>query len=314
MGLIINEWVKIFKRKATIIMLGLLVLFVLGGAITLNIINKHDDAKLNPNWKTELKAENKQLEKDMKHVPGNSGKNYMKKSIAENNYRIEHNLPEDNHYTAWSFMDDMRNVISLVALFTIIIAAGIVANEFSWGTIKLLMIRPISRVKILLSKYVTVVGYALLNLVVLFVLSLIFGAIFFGFGETSPYLAYSDGHIVERNQVLHLIGSYGISSISMLMYTTMAFMISAAFRNSSLAIGVSIFLLLSGASITNLLAIKFDWAKYLLFANVDLSPYFDGNAMIDGMTLSFSIVMLLIYFIIFHVVAFLAFVKRDIAA
>lgn len=314
MGLIVNEWVKIFKRKATLIMLGLLVLMVLGGAITLNIINKHDDAKLNPNWKTELKAENKQTENDMKHVPGDTGKNYMKQSIAENNYRIEHNLPKDNHYTAWSFMDDMRNVIPLVALFTIIIAAGIVANEFSWGTIKLLMIRPISRVKILLSKYVTVIGYALLNLVVLFVLSLIFGAIFFGFGETSPYLAYSDGHIVERNQVLHLIGSYGISSVSMLMYTTMAFMISAAFRNSSLAIGVSIFLLLSGASITNLLAIKFDWAKYLLFANVDLTPYFDGNAMIDGMTLSFSLVMLLIYFIIFHVVAFLAFVKRDIAA
>ncbi|SFC94317.1 ABC-2 type transport system permease protein [Bacillus sp. OV322] len=312
MGLIINEWVKIFKRKATIIMLGLLVLLVLGGAITLNIFNK-DDAKPNSNWKTELKAENKQLEEDMKSVPGDSAKNYMKKSIAENDYRIEHNLPED-HYTVWSFMDDMQGVISLVALFTIIIAAGIVANEFSWGTIKLLMIRPISRVKILMSKYAAVIVYALLNLVVLFVLSLIFGAIFFGFGDTSPYLAYTDGHIVERNQIMHLIGAYGISSISMLMYTTMAFMISAAFRNSSLAIGVSIFLLLSGASITNLLAMKFDWAKYLLFANVDLTPYFDGNALIDGMTLSFSLVMLLIYFIIFHVVAFLTFVKRDIAA
>ncbi|MFD0048058.1 ABC transporter permease [Actinomycetes bacterium NPDC127524] len=312
MGLIINEWVKIFKRKATIIMLGLLVLLVLGGAITLNIFNK-DDAKPNSNWKTELKAENKQTEEDMKNVPGDSAKNYMKKSIAENDYRIEHNLPKDQ-YTVWSFMEDMQGVISLVALFTIIIAAGIVANEFSWGTIKLLMIRPISRVKILMSKYAAVIVYALLNLVVLFVLSLIFGAIFFGFGDTSPYLAYTDGHIVERNQVMHLIGAYGISSISMLMYTTMAFMISAAFRNSSLAIGVSIFLLLSGASITNLLAMKFDWAKYLLFANVDLTPYFDGNALIDGMTLSFSLVMLLIYFIIFHVVAFLTFVKRDIAA
>ena len=62
----------------------------------------------------------------------------------------------------------------------------------------------------------------------------------------------------------------------MIMLATMAFMISAVFRNSSLAIGLSIFLMFTGAELTGLLAMKFDWAKYVLFANTDLMQYFEG--------------------------------------
>ena len=56
----------------------------------------------------------------------------------------------------------------------------------------------------------------------------------------------------------------------------MAFMISAVFRNSSLAIGLSIFLMMTGGELTGMFAMKFQWAKYVLFANTDLMQYFDG--------------------------------------
>lgn len=95
---------------------------------------------------------------------------------------------------------------------------------------------------------------------------------------------------------------------------TMAFMISAVFRNSSLAVGISIFLLAMGGTVTNLLATKFDWVKYILFANTDLTQYFDGSPLVSDMTLGFSIVVLAVYFIVFHVLAFGAFTKRDIAS
>jgi ABC-2 type transport system permease protein len=59
---------------------------------------------------------------------------------------------------------------------------------------------------------------------------------------------------------------------------------------------------------------KFSWAKYILFANTDLIQYFEGTPMVEGMTLPFSIFMLLLYFALFQLLAFFVFQKRDVAA
>ncbi|MEK3799884.1 ABC transporter permease [Peribacillus sp. FSL H8-0477] len=304
MGLLANEWIKIFKRKATYILIGITLLLVLGTAIALYFFDKPDTNSENGAWKVTLTEENKNYADD----------EMMKPYIAENQYRIDHNLPPNATYNVWDFMTDAVSFISFVALFTIIIAAGIIANEFSWGTIKLLLIRPINRVKILLSKYITVLLFALFMISILFVSSFLFGSIFFGFEGTQPYLAYVNGEIVERNIIIQLLIEYGLESVGLLMFTTLAFMISAAFRNSSLAIGLAIFFLLSGNIITGIIGAYYDWAKYLIFANINLSQYINGSSLIDGMTMTFSVIMLAIYFFIFMVIAFVAFVKRDVSA
>ena len=66
------------------------------------------------------------------------------------------------------------------------------------------------------------------------------------------------------------------------MLATMAFMLSAVFRNSSLAVGFSIFLLVMGNTATVFLAAKFEWTKYILFANTDLSQYMNGTPLVEG--------------------------------
>ncbi len=50
--------------------------------------------------------------------------------------------------------------------------------------------------------------------------------------------------------VIYLINYYGLASIEMIMMATMAFMISSVFRNSSLAIGLSLFLMFMGGQLT----------------------------------------------------------------
>ena len=50
--------------------------------------------------------------------------------------------------------------------------------------------------------------------------------------------------------VIYLMIYYGLASIEMIMLATMAFMISSVFRNSSLAIGLSLFLMFTGAQFT----------------------------------------------------------------
>lgn len=57
----------------------------------------------------------------------------------------------------------------LNTIFTALVAADSVAGEFTWGTIKLLLIRPWSRSKILLSKYISMVLFSLFSTLLLIV-------------------------------------------------------------------------------------------------------------------------------------------------
>jgi ABC-2 type transport system permease protein len=152
-------------------------------------------------------------------------------------------------------------------------------------------------------------------LAIIFVFSAAAGALLFGLPDKTPtYLNYYNGVVSEQNMIVHLVLYYGMSSINMIMLATMAFMISSVFRNSSLAIGISLFLLFTGGQLTQLLALKFSWAKYILFANTNLMQYYEGTPMVQGMTLTFSISILLIYFLAFQFFAFYVFNKRDVAA
>ncbi|ASB90378.1 ABC transporter permease [Bacillus sonorensis] len=311
-NLIVNEWIKIFNRKGTYFMIGILLLSVIGLGILTKTIGETDQ---NADWKKELAQENADMKEQLKGVSNPALEKSYERSTAINEYRIKHDLPEDGKYSALSFISDASDVISFAGLFVITVAAGIVANEFSWGTVKLLVIRPISRFKILLAKYVTVLLFALALLFILFASAGITGLALFGAGDGSQvHLVYANGSVQEKSLLLHLAGSYLLNSISLLMMSTMAFMISAVFRNSSLAVGISIFLLAVGGTVTNLLAVKFDWVKYILFANTDLTQYFDGVPLVSGMTLGFSIAVLAVYFIVFQVLAFGVFTKRDIAS
>ncbi|MCY7968820.1 ABC transporter permease [Bacillus haynesii] len=311
-NLIVNEWIKIFNRKGTYFMIGILLLSAIGLGVLAKTIGETDQ---NPDWKKELMQENKDMKEQLKGVNNPALEKSYERSTAINEYRIKHDLPEDGDYSALSFISDASSIIPLAGLFVITVAAGIVANEFSWGTVKLLVIRPISRFKILLAKYFTVLLFALALLFILFACAGITGLALFGTGDGSQvHLAYTDGTVEEKSLLLHLAGSYLLNSISLLMMATMAFMISTVFRNSSLAVGISIFLLAMGGTVTNLLATKFEWVKYILFANTDLTQYFDGSPLVSDMTLGFSIVVLAVYFLVFHVLAFGVFTKRDIAS
>ncbi|RHW35677.1 ABC transporter permease [Neobacillus notoginsengisoli] len=316
-NLITNEFVKIFSRAGTYVMVGMIVILVMGMAGLAKYEEYDNPPKENPQWKTELQ---KQLVNDRAALDdfGMTNANlraFYEREIAIKEYRLKKDMAPPVGTHVWSFVNNSQNFISFVGLFTIVIAAGIVSSEFSWGTVKLLLIRPISRPKILLSKYLTVLLFGLGLLALLFVFSFLAGLILFGFSDSpSPHLVFSDGHVYERSMGLQLIAEYLLSSIDVLMVATMAFMISAVFRNSSLAIGISLFLLLTGGTLTMLLAGKFEWAKYFLFANTDLTVYLDGTPLISGMTLGFSITMLVIYFTLFQFFAFWVFSKRDVAA
>ncbi len=266
------------------------------------------------NWRETLEEENQELTKEMEDA-GEDGIFYDMNSniIAENNYYLENDIQPDG-YGAMQFVLENQLLLSLVSLLTIIIAAGIVANEFRWGTIKLLLIRPITRTKALLSKYAAVILFAFFTLLFVLLFSYIIGLIFYGFGSFNPHMLVDDGSGLAYVSVIsEIVPAYGFKLVNLVMMATFAFAISTIFRNSALAIGVAIFLMMAANPIMLYFSDR-AWAKFILFANTDLSQYTAGSTpFMEGMTLGFSITVLIVYYLLFMALSWAFFTIRDIA-
>ncbi|MFF2484714.1 ABC transporter permease [Paenibacillus sp. NPDC058071] len=200
----------------------------------------------------------------------------------------------------------------LITVFTSIVAASSVADEFSSGTIKLLLIRPWTRAKILLSKYISVILFALLLVVLLFAFTYLLNLILFGYDNP---LASQMGTMYGGTTAGYFVQYYFYEFITLVVTATLAFMLSSVFRSSALAIGISLFIILIVNSFLSLLAfLDYAWIDYLLFVHLDLVQYLDQAPIREGMTLGFSLSVLGAYYAVFMALSWYVFQKRDVAA
>ncbi|MEW9702117.1 ABC transporter permease [Paenibacillus sp. SI8] len=308
--LIQNENMKIYRRLRTWI-LGILLIVIV---VFVSLLG-HSDSSKTDEWKAGAKdaIEHNQKELENPELPAKF-KQGLKDQITLQQYALDHNMPPAQN-TLWGGVLGAVDLIQIVTLFTVIIAGDMVAGEFTWGTIKLLLIRPASRAKILFSKYAATLLFAAVLLVTMFISAWIANGILYGFHNLNlPHLTLNaDGTVHEGSMLLYVFATYGYKLIELIMIVTLAFMISTVFRSSSLAIGISIFIMFMGQVITYFL-LRYSWGKYFLFANTDLTPYLEGRPLAEGMTLGFSITVLLFYFLLFNVLSWEIFRRRDIAA
>lgn len=214
----------------------------------------------------------------------------------------------------WSvMMVASQFLLPFITIFTVVKAAESVAGEFTWGTIKLLLIRPWSRSSILLSKYIATILFALFFTAVGFVVSLLISIALFGYTGSA-----SDLSPTFQSPWTFVLAYYGLQFVSLIVVVTFGFMMSSAFRSNGLAIGLSIVLLLSGNLLTSLFALADKpWVKYVMFLHLDLTSYLNGGhgpVPNQDTTLGFSLAVLAVYVIIFNMISWTVFRKRDVAA
>lgn len=309
--LIVNENLKIYKRPRTWILIAILSMIIL----YINFIEWNSDGQvvLEQGWQSILKDENSTIDKQLTDplIPSNE-KEDMRTQLQINNYHLDNNISPAIG-TMWDGVNGSAGAILIITVFTIIVAGDIVAGEFNTGTIKLLLIRPFNRSKILLSKYISVLIFSMLLIVLLFVISFLTSGFLYGFQDISlPSIEIGEeGNVVEKSMWFNLLMTYLYNIVETIMYVTMAFMISTAFHSGTMAIGFSIGALLGGNIILDALS-KYEWTKYLLFANTNLRQYLYDQPFKEGMTLNFSFTILLIYYTLFVFIAWILFTKRDI--
>ncbi|MFD1929666.1 ABC transporter permease [Sporosarcina siberiensis] len=307
--LIQNEWMKLWSKKATWIMVILLAVMIIGLSGLGKFMEGLNDSSA---WIEDQKVELSQVEKELeatdlaedKRVELLQQQEELQQDIS---FNVEYNIPS----TREKAILDTSGVMSLVMLLMIVVSAGIVATEFSTGTIKMLLSRPVKRWKILTSKYLTVLLFGLLLTVVTYVFSVISAYIFYPAAEGSSIL-FNNSEIAISAVFGESIYLVVLSFAYVCVMATLAFMIGSVFRSSSLAIGISIFLYFTGTMIVMFLQ-DYAIAKYLVFAH-GLDQYGMGYKMLESNTMPFSIAVLTAYVIVFLGISYATFVKRDITA
>ncbi len=238
---------------------------------------------------------------------------------AVSEYRLEHeieNYIDENGSTEspyWTAFLEEAMLITVVSVIMIVLAGGCVANEFSNGTIKFLLVNPVTRRKIIVSKYLTMVLLSVLMILGVFAAAALVNIPFFGADFQVPCLTAANGEVVVGSGFLYALKDYLLEGVSLLAMMTMAFMISSMMRSSALAIGIGVTALMGGSMVVALLTqLGCDWGRFLIFANMNLSQTASGNTMFPNQTLGFSVGVLAVHMVIFLITAYDGFTRREV--
>ena len=237
---------------------------------------------------------------------------------AESRYILETGRDIHNTNTLKGILENFYSQFGIFLIVVVVMIAGtIVSEEFNKGTIKLLLVKPYKRNKILMAKAMTTLIMIIFIIVVTLVMQILIGGIIFGFDSLSePVVAYNfNTNTMEQMNIFANLGVQTLTQLPMIiLLATLAFAISTLFTNSTLAITISLLGFMS-ASIINQLAIGYDlqFMKYFVTMNWDLSIYANGALpYMEGMNMTMSIIICVIYFLIMMIPTFMVFKKRNI--
>lgn len=237
---------------------------------------------------------------------------------TKSKYAIENDKDIYSENNLRSMLLKILSEYELFIIITIVLVSGaIVSDEFNKGTIKLLLVRPYKRSKILLAKFITVLITLLATIIVVCILQFIISGIFFGFNSLNiPVVEYNfnSEKIIEmsifKKMLIQIAGKLPIY----ILLGTLAFSLSTLFNNTAVAISVTLLGYMS-SDIINQFAhyFKIKWLKFFVTPNWDFTQFYFGKLPnMEGITLLFSAAICLVYFIIMLTYSFLVFKHRNI--
>ncbi|MEO2078439.1 MAG: ABC transporter permease [Bacillus sp. (in: firmicutes)] len=249
-------------------------------------------------------------------------KKQLQISLQQQQYYLDHDINPAEPGAPTFMRIFFENSIDLfIPLMVMVIASDLVSSEHSLGSIKLLLTRPVRRWKVLLSKYITLCLAVSLIIAIAGILSYLISGIVFGyngwgapiltgFNVTETGLNTTDVKLLSLWKFLLM--DFGLVWFVSIVVGTLSFMLSVLIRSTAAGMGVMLAALISGAILSNMVS-SWESAKYFFMVNLRLTDYMKGAAPpIEGMTLSFSLMVLFFWWAAALLVSFVVFTKKDV--
>ena len=206
----------------------------------------------------------------------------------------------------------------IVALFAILLGGWIMASEYQQGTIRLLMIRPKKRIKILMAKFTAAFLICFVIYLAGSVVNSVVNGIVNGFSDfANPNFTISG----EIGFFAYYIPKLFASLVSIVFAFTVAFMLSVLVKNTAVSVAVPIACFIGCTILMNYFAYSkvMEWILYTPIPYVQISSFYVPYSPITVMMQRglnpndiYGIIMLLVLSVICIFVSIQVFKRRDI--
>lgn len=205
-----------------------------------------------------------------------------------------------------------------VAMFAVLLGGWAIASEFQQGTIRLLMIRPKTRTKILMAKFLAAFIISIAVYVLGSLLNLITNGIFFGFSDYA-YPNYTISGDIKF--FAYYLPKLLACIVSIIFAFAVAFMLSVVVKNVAVAIAVPITCFIGCSIVMNGFAYSniMNWVAYTPIPFAQISSFFTRYSPVKqvvqrgiSLSLPYGIMLLLVLSAICTFISILTFKRRDI--
>jgi ABC-2 type transport system permease protein len=206
----------------------------------------------------------------------------------------------------------LTSLIIHIPFLIALVAGDLLAGEATAGTYRLLISRPVSRFKIITSKFIAGAVYTNLLVLWLALVSLGIGISIFGVGELIVIKSSSIIIFAKSDIFWRFVLGYGFASLSMMVVASLAFLFSSLVENaigpivSTMAIIIA-FIIISAIDID-----IFQKIKPFLFTNYMTSWRLFFDDPVDSSKIIQSALVLVGHIAAFFGAAFYIFYKKDI--
>lgn len=261
-------------------------------------------------------------------------------NISKNKYQINNNVYSSSLGNVFSFgttssyeksvydyiYSTLKICTILIIIFTIMMVSGLITNETENGTIKLLLIRPYNRSKIIIGKMLATLFFSLIFILFSVVISFAVGYFMFGFPTLNTIMVTFNA---TKTFLIHpavLLLLFVFSCIlDVIFYLILSLAISVFFRSYIGAITTS-FLVYVGSIVLSAFIPTSAVYAYLPFTNTSWFRYFGGELLGNITTKSAlfictpvqsyqsiltSVLITVITSIVLFTTSLIAFSKRD---
>jgi ABC-2 type transport system permease protein len=322
-ALVENEVLKLWKRRR--FRLALLILVALVGLIVFAETRGRQRFSGGRDWRIETQERIARMQNWVRsgRLP-ESQQRWVRFEIARLQYHLDRNI-DPEALSGPLFARGFANVASylLLPVLALVFASDIVSSEFTEGTIKLLLTRPVSRRRVLSSK-LAALGLAITLTVLLGgAVAYLFGGIAHGFaGWGAPVLTgfrLAGGTLDAASVRSVLLWKdallvFGLAWFATLAVGAIAFLTSVILRSTAASMGTMFAALIAGTILPRV-APSWEAQKYLFVTSLPLPDYYSGSPPpIAGMTVTSSVLVLALWGAGALLLAFVVFIRRDVLA
>ncbi len=206
----------------------------------------------------------------------------------------------------------LQTLLVHVPLLIALVSGDVVAGEANMGTLRLLLTKPISRTKLMLSKFFATVVYTIMLLTFMAVLALFGSMLIFGTGDMIN-LKSDMVIILDASDVFwRYMAAFGFAALSMVTVSSLAFLLSVFADNGIGPIIGTMAIIIVFTILTTMDIPFFNALKPFLFTNhmLNWKGFFDRP--VDASEVLKSAIVLLIHIFLFVSFAIFIFRKKDI--